>query len=195
VAALIVPLAGCHIALHKALSTELAKPGSLELDEAETLVFGRFRYVENGKPREAFGFLRPQWRVRNFLEGTTSSAMTTDSDGFFYYVFPRGEYALATMEFGPKNTIFLPMQFPVLRGGQAFYVGTIEVDVEGKYHPLEFVYVVNRLNHAEVLDEYDDARTALLKRYPDFPADRVQKGLLTPVRGQIPRAIGGSRPR
>lgn len=160
-------LAGCAGAMRE---PEPGKP--LALAKETALVFGRIEVDEGGRPVAFGGWSGPSAEalfLRIDGEGEEASVSIGD-DGRYYLLVPRGTYLLAQVSrrFDPRTAFRVP------EGDDAYYLGTLRLDVTSESALLGRSY---SLKGVRVTDEFDEARNALVQRFPAFKGS-VAKSLL-----------------
>jgi hypothetical protein len=162
-------LAGCAGRMRE---SEPGKPLALSAETA--LVFGRTELSEGGRPVALGGWSGPSaealfLRLDGGGEGEEASVSIGD-DGRYYLTVPRGTYLLAQV----SRRLDPRAAFRVPKGDDAYYLGTLHLDVTSEPALVGRSY---SLKGVRVTDEFDEARQALMQRFPAF-AGSVAKSLL-----------------
>jgi hypothetical protein len=155
-------------------------PGeNLGPSEDRAVVIGRIMQVEDGTEQD----MRNPWygppglilfRVES--RQVYVSATVADKDGNFYWLLPRGTYLMARYQYR-----VLPMAprtaFQVPPGPGAVYVGTLRIEIDTVHGFLFLGRAQKGPERIAVLDEFEQARTALATRNPQVP-QQVTKHLM-----------------
>jgi hypothetical protein len=178
----IIGLVLCGCATWPVAVTSL-KPGeNIGPSENLAVVTGRILQVEDGTEQN----MRPPWyeyepprlnlyRVEN--RQWYLSATVADKDGNFYWLLPRGTYVMADYGYRGMGPIVLRTAFQVPPGLGVVYVGTLRIEMNTVHG---FLYLGRaRLGRERiaVLDEFEQARTALETRNPPV-AQQVSKHIM-----------------
>ena len=180
--------------------TRLARPAlpdePVVLQQDEILVFGRLLFTANGQSKVPYGLGKPLWQLETpkaasdpvSAKRTILPFLSTDSEGYFAYVIPSGQYEIAHAEPRGYTPLLRPgLQFDAREPERAYYLGDVEVDFDawswlgglwGNY--------ISRITRVEVVDRFDSARDVLVQRHAQNP-ERIGKALLTASPGQSPQ--------
>lgn len=167
------------LALSGCATIRVADPEkTVALSENEAVVFGKIIFIENNEEKIPYGFWgRKPWmrffRIESeeFLRWGFEPAY--EKDGSFYWIVPRGTYVIPDIRFG---YVILPqIAFQVPLGADAFYLGTLKIDVETKQ--IIAAHFVKKINSITISDEFDKAKETFMGRNPDF-SGKIEKSLL-----------------
>jgi hypothetical protein len=147
-------------------------PGdSLAKAQNLTLVFGRIIQIEDGTEQNMF----PPWFTYNTpalvlyrVEDMQRyyGATTADEHGNFYWLLPSGTYFITNYKFKGQYPIAPRAFFQVSQEQKGVYIGTLKIEFDTV---MGFLFIGRaRLGQARisVLDEYQQAQSALTSRYP-----------------------------
>lgn len=157
----------------------------------EVLIFGKIRFIQNGKPITSYTLAKPLWELWPISKKKNGRAFSTEEDGSFYYVIPVGTYNLNFIyRIGYRPSIDPSVRFNVASGGQAVYLGTLSIDIEltswlGGFGGNS----IYEINIVEVVDEFEAAKQQLLVRYPDMGGHRISESLMFHVPGTSPHLL------
>lgn len=183
---LIIPLLICFLALPACaprLSVKEVDPGRpVSLQANEALVFGKIIFIENGKEAVPYGCSRAPITDIFHVESENKTRLWScelwwthmlERDGGFYWIIPRGTYIIPQIQFG--YTISPQVAFQASFGADAYYLGTLRINVETKQ--IIAAHFVKKINSISVADEFESMKDNLLKRNPDFKG-AIEKNLM-----------------
>jgi hypothetical protein len=166
----ILALSGCG-------TIRVADPGEIALSANEAVVFGKIIFIENNEIKIPYGLWGRKPMIRffrieseEFLRWGFEPAY--EKDGSFYWIVPRGTYIVPDIKF--DYTILPQVAFQIPYGADAFYIGTLKIEVETKH--IIFHYYPEKVN-IMLTDNFDKEKEILLKRNPDFTG-KVEKALM-----------------
>ena len=149
------------------LSIKEIKPGkTITLSEGEAFVFGKVVFIENGEEKAPYSWWRqkPIPSIFHIESEKQTRWWSLEENGNFYWVVPRGTYIIPDIQFG---YIILPqVAFQVPPGGDAFYLGTLKIDVEIKR--VIGIQSLEKINSITIIDEFDREKELFIERSPYF---------------------------
>ena len=160
------------------LSIKEIRPGKeIYLSESEPLVFGKIAFIENGEEKVPYSFSwwrqKPIPSIFHIESEKQTRCWSLEENGNFYWVVPTGTYIIPNIEFG---YIILPqVAFQVPLGADAFYLGTLRIDVEIKR--VIGAYSLEKKNSITIIDEFDREKGLFIERNPYF-AGKIERNLM-----------------
>lgn len=154
----------------------------------EALVLGKFLLIENGKVRLPFDYSTMdangnthQYIELFHLELRKRKPLELGRDGSFYWIMPRGSY---TVRFIRYDTCDIKPQvaFEVSEEGNAFYIGTLKVDVRLPHN----LFRRNTVQ-LEIIDESGKANKTMRGFNPLFASYKPRTRLMNVIPNSHPR--------
>lgn len=170
---------------------ELGEP--LVIEKQKALVFGRIFIIENDKAKVPYGLKKVALHILNVESGKTKKWLNVENDGSFYWTLPRGSYSITDVVRGCIYSVHPQVKFVVPLEGDAFYLGTLKLDVESKIFGRDIIKSI------EILDGFDAAKEVIVNRNPDL-IFAIEKSLFiiipekSPFIGNAPFPCGGLLP-
>jgi hypothetical protein len=169
------------------MTIKKAPPGtSLTSLEANVLIFGRIRRIENEeevKDYSGIGDISTGFRlglqILRLEDMKTGTISKVEKDGSFFALIPMGTYIIHRIDWGDAwgTSRFIPqVAFQVPEGQHSYYLGTLVVNIKTDRNILGNYKIKGLYGYIE--DEESEAMKAFHKRYPQSEVT-VSKALMT----------------